>query len=289
MSLGRDSQTSGNESLSFGPNAQTSGNNSISIGRESQTSGADSMSLGYNSDTSGNFSMSLGRDSQTSGNESLSFGPNAQTSGNNSIALGRQSQTSSDNSISIGRESQTSSTGSISIGWNANSSSVNSIALGTDIVANQDDGFFVRHNSIAGTGTIAAFINDQLVDSGASIPEYGTLSVTNGLTGTDVSFSSNQYTGYYLRIGNVVTMSCFVIGDITISATPCSMELTLPAEISTIFSNNTSVAGVVNTNSQGYGVIQSMPGESKILFSFQNMPIGVVNFPAIQWHCTYIL
>ena len=100
------------------------------------------------------------------GVNSMAGGPNASSIGESSIAIGNNAVSNGTNSIAIGSATRTSPNG-IAIGSSAMATYNGSIALGNNIQTTQNNGFFVRHNSNP-TGSLAAFVGDQLVQLTAS-------------------------------------------------------------------------------------------------------------------------
>lgn len=192
ISIGFKSISFGDSNVVIGYNGNCAATNSVCIGRDTKNRKSNnSINIGPNSriesQTTNNINQNIavGRNARiiTGGatitpidvNYSIALGSNAYALNvTNSIVIGRDATTSTlnpsanqtANTIVIGFGANTtgdSCKNSIAIGRNASVNNVyDAIALGTNITANANNGFFVRHNS--GVGNPAHFNGNELVE-----------------------------------------------------------------------------------------------------------------------------
>jgi len=187
------------------------------------TTGNDNVAIG---------AMSLSQMLNGDLNTAIGFDVQVPSSCSGATIVGASSEGNTDSTV-LGSRSSAIGESSISIGVNAVSNSKSSIAIGKDITADQENGFFVRHNIVNGsTGSVATFVGNQLVETGMSLDSGTYIPI---ITSSHVSpIPPNNpgeftYKTRYIRIGNDVQVY-FVIQCLSNDAntTGYNIEMTLP-------------------------------------------------------------
>ena len=176
--------------ISIGINSNSTGNNSIVIGNDVTTHNHNAIAIGRNinaQEETNDTSIAIGIDTIANSSNCLAIGNNANTSAANALSIGNDANANNSDSIAIGYKTKTNSTNSIALGSNSNANSNNTIALrsttqGENSIAikgycNGNKGtaimgsIYSSENSTAIMGSISNSKNSIAIGSGTKIGE----------------------------------------------------------------------------------------------------------------------
>ena len=170
MALGNGAVVTGNDgALAIGRDSKAGGRNNIAIGRESETTSNESMALGYQAKAKSENAVAVGREANATGNKSVAIGMGALSSNNSTVALGENSKATGSGSTALSVQATASGNNAVAISYNSKATAARTIAIGEGSNASSDDGIALGFNTQATSGSSVAIGRDAISSSDSTV------------------------------------------------------------------------------------------------------------------------
>jgi hypothetical protein len=278
VSLGRGAGNN-DESVAIGQGAMGSSNangkrntalGAFAMARYNGTAWDNNTSIGYNnlpSMTSGSGNTSVGAEAMlanVTGTQNTSIGNQSliNTTGNDNVGVGKRSGqtiTSGGQNTILGTDADVSSAtlnNATAVGYGAQATASNMVQLGNTSVTNvKTSGAITANSFVKSGGTSTEYLMaDGTVTVNPPTATSGSWTVVSILNGTGSNFLLTSASGFYQRVGNVVSFSLYVklSGNGYNGSEPMNFEIDLP--IASNFTSAQDGAGSASgVNPGGFG------------------------------------
>jgi hypothetical protein len=245
-----------------GKNTISSGNNSVAIGMGSQSTNLGAFSFGIGNIASGEFSLAMGFESKSPAHYGIAIGRWATAYEAFSIAIGDSAYVPNNTSIAIGKKVKALGTGCLTLGSYSESWGYSSIAIGSYVKSKawaisiggftNASGFYstaIGYKTSA-TGVYSNAFGRESVASGDNSFAFGHLTKASGNYSYSFGFGSESKNLYAIAMGSFATSSgnaSFSAGTYTLAGGNYSVAMgrytTASGSASMATGNNSSATG----------------------------------------------